>query len=165
MKFWDSLPAWTRGIIVLVIILALVAVFFAVKKYIKKPSDEKKEEKKASPAIAVKAAKTELAKLNASPNKNLRARLSKADYVKFADQLFTAMNGAGTNYETIRKVFENCRNRADVLSIIDAFGMRQLDVFGFKQGEPKNLIEALTDETANISAAAGLKKHNVYYQF
>lgn len=165
MKFWESIPMWARGVIIILIIAAIVASFFALKKYFKKTTDEAKEEKKGSSANTVKAATNELQRLRVHENKLLRPRYSLADYKKWADQLYNAMNYAGTNETVITEVFSNMNNRADVLSLIDAYGLRQLMFFGTKQNnESTNLIQALTEENALDAARKGLKKRNVYYQ-
>ena len=45
----------------------------------------------------------------------------------FADKLFTAMDGQGTDEDQIKEVFGYMQNKADVLELIKAFGIRDYE--------------------------------------
>ena len=47
-----------------------------------------------------------------------------AKYKEFANRLYTAMKGAGTDKLTIKDVFEQMINITDVLKLVQAFGYR-----------------------------------------
>ncbi|MDR0207030.1 MAG: hypothetical protein LBI45_07235 [Bacteroidales bacterium] len=47
-----------------------------------------------------------------------------AKYKEFANRLYTAMKGAGTDKTTIKDVFEQMINITDVLKLVQAFGVR-----------------------------------------
>jgi len=87
---------------------------------------------------------------------------SDAKYKEFANRIYTAMKGAGTDKKTIRDVFEQMNNITDVLKLVQAFGVRDnetlqqwLDgeVHWWKPGDIKKEINAL------------LTKKGIFYKF
>ncbi len=59
-----------------------------------------------------------------------------ADYVKMADDLYTAMKGAGTREDTVFSIFKSLKSNADCKALVDAFGDRkynkkELDLYGW----------------------------------
>jgi hypothetical protein len=69
-------------------------------------------------------------------------------YLNFADTLFTAMNGPGTNEESIKRVMSSMKTYDDVLALITAYGKRKWSVWEFWDLNPKplTLAEALESE-------------------
>jgi hypothetical protein len=49
---------------------------------------------------------------------------SESEYTQFANKLYRAMNGIGTDEKSIYEVFEAMRSKADVLKLIQVFGVR-----------------------------------------
>ena len=165
MQFWNSLPTWARGVVMVVLLLILVYVGYKFKDYIFTSKDEREAKSKSNPVVTPNEAKGALQKIAASNNKLLRPTYSAAQYASFADQLFEAMNHTGTNNSVIQRVFESCYNAADVYSIINAYGIRQLKVLAFNDGEPGNLSQHLVSEGATGYANKGLEKRKVYFKF
>ncbi len=167
MDYFKDLPPWAKGIIAVVALLLVVFILVKVYQLVNnasKPKDVRDEKKKANQAKAIKAAKSELEQIKGQKNKLIWPRYTSADYKKWADILESAMTGLGTDESVIEKTFANCNNRADVLSIIDAYGIRQLKIVGRNDGEPKNLMASLADENALDAVRKGLAKRNVYYK-
>lgn len=74
--------------------------------------------------------------------------ISSAQAAMYADQLFTAMDGYGTDFPGISKVFVQVKNDADVLAISSAFGIREISS-GQWNPEPNlkgTLAQGLTNE-------------------
>lgn len=72
-----------------------------------------------------------------------------SQYKQFADAIFTVMNNSAVSeapnkilYDAVKQL----KNKVDWLKLIQAYGVRQLRWFGLPDGNPKNLIEALSDE-------------------
>ncbi|MCX6250729.1 MAG: hypothetical protein NTX61_08255 [Bacteroidetes bacterium] len=80
---------------------------------------------------------------------------SKAQYDAFADRLFTAMYGMGTDTPAIMDTFSNCKNNDDVLAIIEAFGKRksQSALWGVFGGQEYTLPEYLSKELSSSDTA------------
>ena len=83
-------------------------------------------------------------------------------YKEFANRIYTAMKGAGTDKKTIKDVFEQMHNITDVLKLVQAFGVRDgedihqwLDgeVHWWKPGNIKKDINAI------------LSRKGIFYKF
>jgi hypothetical protein len=90
---------------------------------------------------------------------------SNSYYLQLADKLYEAFNHIGTNDTVVKNTMELMKKRLDVLKLIEAYGVRQIYVFGLPDGKPSNLIGHLVSENAVDSANDGLKKFKVYYTF
>lgn len=89
-------------------------------------------------------------------------------YMNFADRLYQAMRYSGTDEKTIYNVFDQMKNDLDVLKLTQAYGVRQLYVFGLPDGNPKNLAESLASELSarEISSLnAILRKNQIKISF
>ncbi len=117
-EIFKSLPPAAK--IVVVSVGAAIILFVGYKIY-KKISDNKKEEGSRKETDTVKSEEEALNK-----NPATRATLSKAQMAIFANSLFTAMDGYGTDTNGIYRVFSNAKNAADILGIISAFGIREI---------------------------------------
>jgi hypothetical protein len=85
---------------------------------------------------------------------------SDSNYKTLADKLYSAMNTSGTNLSQIYSVFEQMKNKIDVLKLIEAYGVRQLYTFGVPTGGQQNLAQALSDELNDMWPFEELKKIN-----
>jgi hypothetical protein len=93
---------------------------------------------------------------------------SNSNYKTLADKLYSAMNTSGTDESAIYSVFETLKNKIDVLKLIEAYGVRQLYVFGFPVGGKQNLSQALSDELSSNEIAKVnqiLFKKGINYKF
>jgi hypothetical protein len=83
---------------------------------------------------------------NPIPNPNTTKPLA---YSSLADTLFEAMDGYGTNEDSITEVFRSLRNQADFDALEDAFGTRKISSGTgniFQGNYNGRLIGALKDE-------------------
>jgi len=111
--------------IVLVIggIIATVIIFRALKGFVKK-QDSREE---------VREAYNELEQANLSPV--TRQKISDFQAQQYANTLFTAMNGYGTDETAIFGVFYKLYNNADFLAVSKSFGVREISS-GYLNPEP-----------------------------
>jgi hypothetical protein len=90
-------------------------------------------------------------------------------YLNFAESLFTAMDGVGTNETSIKRVMEQMKTYDDVLALIQAYGKRKWSKWELWDINPKpmTLAEALESELSateiNTFVNAPLRK--TQYQF
>jgi len=112
---YNQLPSWSKGIIAVggVAILSFI-VWNAYKKI--------KDAKSLEEALSVsKDAKDEA---NVLQRKGIKASYSPTQYESFALKLVEAMNGCGTTLDSVKAVFEEMKNKTDVLRLIETFGVR-----------------------------------------
>ena len=95
----------------------------------------------------------------------LRPTYSASKYKELAQKLYEAFNHLGTSYGVVKDTFAQLKNRTDVLNLIDAYGVRQIYLFGLPDGKPADLVSHLVSENQIENANAGLKVNNVYYKF
>jgi hypothetical protein len=93
------------------------------KKHIFKSDLQKQTEQNVQ---LVKTEAEQILKNNAilPPEERTIATFSPSQYKTFAQNLFTAMDGAGTTWKDIHAVFSKMQNDLDILYLIDAFGTR-----------------------------------------
>ncbi|MDR1552543.1 MAG: annexin [Prevotellaceae bacterium] len=81
---------------------------------------------------------------------------SDSQYRLFADRLYAAMKGFGTNEEAVYNVFRQMKSRVDVLKLIDAYGV--------KDGE--DLLQWLNGDFWSFSKLNQiLRDNNIDYTF
>lgn len=93
---------------------------------------------------------------------------SDSNYKTLADKLYAAMNTSGTDESAIFAVFEQMKNKIDVLKLVEAYGVRQLYQFGIPIGGKQNLAQALSDELSSNEIAKVnqiLFKKGINYKF
>lgn len=93
---------------------------------------------------------------------------SNSNYKTLADKLYSAMNTSGTDEAAIYSVFEQMKNKIDVLKLVEAYGVRQLYQFGVPIGGKQNLAQALSDELSSNEIAKVnqiLFKKGINYKF
>jgi len=111
----------------------------------------------------VNEAKTEaeqILKNNAKlpPESQMRPTYSPSQMSTFADTLYRAMDGAGTDAPAIAGVFKQMQNDLDILLLIDAFGVRKGTSI-FASSTPTNLGEWLNEDgmTENVNKLLSTK--------
>lgn len=67
-------------------------------------------------------------------------------YADFADALFDAMSGAGTDEDQIKNIMSKMKTRDDVLALIDHWGKRALRTPYGWMSDPMTLSQAFNDE-------------------
>lgn len=90
-------------------------------------------------------------------------------YLNFAESLFTAMDGVGTNESSIKRVMEQMKTYDDVLALIQAYGKRKWSKWELWDINPKplTLAEALESElsTSEINTFVNIPLKKTQYQF
>jgi len=114
---FNQLPGWAKGVVVVAGTGAALfigwQIYSAVKGRMAHAGD-----------FAEKAdVKDELGSLK---TKGIKPSFSDSQYSAWANQLFTAMNGYTSDEAAVYRVFVNMKNNADVLKLIDAYGIRTL---------------------------------------
>jgi len=94
-----------------------VTSYFAIRGIVKLLTpDANKEQNKAT--------ENELDQLNTSAN--TRQTLTQSQVLALANKLFQAMDGYGTDEDSILSAFYSLRNNADFLALVAAFGTREI---------------------------------------
>lgn len=161
-NFIKDLPPFAKGVIAIGILFGIGFIGYKIYKGVQKGSTLKgsKEELDAS--------KSEAQRLNSDPK--TKATLTQAQMAIYADSLFAAMDGYGSDLTAIYKVFANVNNDADLLGIISAFGIRKISS-GRLNPEPDfegSLGGAITNELDNDQVKAlnfMLSKKGIKYRF
>jgi hypothetical protein len=72
------------------------------------------------------------------PDQRQIASYTNAQYKAYADSLFTAMDGIGTDNDVVKSTFQRMNHDLDIMLLVEAFGVR----------ENENLASWLTDDGA-----------------
>jgi predicted negative regulator of RcsB-dependent stress response len=135
--FWADLPKWAKGV-------ALIAVI-AIPSYIgykiyKNKQDEKERLKALEDLNKVDDQIRNLKNQGQVPSH------SDAQYNQFADDLFQAMKGCGTEVNKIYKVFDKMYNDIDVYKLILAYGVDKELTCWASSNVKGGLAQALSSE-------------------
>jgi hypothetical protein len=114
-KYYEDQPKVTKGIINVIVVGGVAFAAWQLWKAAKR----KKELQAALEASQL--AKGEVAQL---ANQGIYPRYYESQYELWAQQLAEAMNGCGTDEDMILEVMRKMRNDADVLKLIEVFGVR-----------------------------------------
>jgi hypothetical protein len=114
-NFYNSLPPWSRGIVVVIGVSGIALLTYSVYKNLKAKKERDEANKQAEQA---KLEFKELKKTGIVPT------YSASQYEGFAQKLVQAMDSCGTSESSIYSVFQSMKNKADVLSLITAFSVR-----------------------------------------
>lgn len=131
------MPPWGKAISIIGIGIAGLLVYNQINKAVKSQKDKKEAEK------LTKQAESELLDLK---RKGINPSYSNSQYEAMCLKLQEAMNGCGTDEEAVMAVFEQMKNKADVLKLISAFGIRYYRPCAATQ--PISYSLYLTDNTA-----------------
>lgn len=114
-KYYKDQPAWAKGVINVVVVGGAAFVAWQLWKGLKRSKEVKDANQMAE------AAKTELQIL---ATRGIFPSYYDSQYESMATQLVHAMNGCGTDEEAVYEVFRKLRNDADVLKLVQIFGVR-----------------------------------------
>lgn len=95
------------AIVVLIIIILLI--YFITKK------------KNPNPKEQIKLASEQAKQLD---TKYKKASFNQTQFLGFADKLYVAMKGIGTDFDAIEFVFKQLKSDTDIYKLIEAFGVR-----------------------------------------
>jgi hypothetical protein len=114
---FNNLPPWAKGGIAVLGSLTVVAIGYAiysgVKGRIKQAGDYKEQN-------AVKDDIKDLAAQNIKPS------FTDSQYAAWANQILAAFNGYQSDESAVYRIFVNMKNDADVLKLINAYGIREI---------------------------------------
>jgi hypothetical protein len=117
---YSTLPPWAKGAIAVGVLAVIGVVGYTIYKKLKdttsgKASGDRQEDRGWN---------KEFDNLNTNPS--TKATMSQAQMLAFATTLFTAMDGYGTDEDTIAGIFKQMKNNADFAGVSAAYGVREL---------------------------------------
>jgi hypothetical protein len=116
MKVYSELPSWAKGLVV----VGGIAITYTAVTSILKSIKAKKIEQKSQAEIS--QASTEL---------NTQIRMGKSPSIQrsqaevIANAIVSASNDCGTDEKKIYAQFDKVKNQADILLLVDVFGLRK----------------------------------------
>ncbi|HON92808.1 MAG TPA: hypothetical protein PKZ07_14670 [Sedimentisphaerales bacterium] len=115
-KFWKEMPIWAKGVIGTAIAGSVVVAAWSIWSMVKRRRDQEKNR------ALLSQVRKDLAALS---KKGIEPGYSQGQYKIWADSLQECFQGWGTcnNYLDI---FKMIRNDADLLLLIDAYGIRKV---------------------------------------
>ncbi len=137
-KFYTELPTWAKGVIGVAVVGGIALITYGIYNKVHKSQSEKDAEE------SLKDSNKDIKELL----KYQKPSYLPTQYGAFSDSLYEAMNGIGTDEDTIFSVFGKMKNTLDVLLTIQAFGIREYTddrVFIFNT-KPMNLIQWISVE-------------------
>ncbi len=138
-NIFTGLPPWAQGVIAVSATAVTLYGVYLIHKTIK-------TRKALKGANAEKNAITK--ELNQMASKGQLPTLSKAQCIAIANQIHAAFDGYGTDNKAVLAAFTKAKNKADVLQIIEAYGVREISS-GRYNPEPNfkgTLPAAITNE-------------------
>ncbi|MDR3047608.1 MAG: hypothetical protein LBU51_08380 [Bacteroidales bacterium] len=102
-----------RAIAIVIILIVVVVIYFVFRTKIKTWIEEIKNSMDANRALEEEVSAT-----------GEKMSFSESQYRNYAQRLYNAMNGIGSNNDAIYSVFNEMRNTADVLKLVSVFGTR-----------------------------------------
>jgi len=114
-EYYNGLPSWSKGVVAVIGIAAVALVGYSIYAGSKRRRDLKEASK------ASEEAKKEVEDLK---REGIVASYTPSQYEVFSQKLVQAMDSCGTSEESVYSVFRSMKNKADVLSLISAFGVR-----------------------------------------
>lgn len=129
-KWWNELPSMWK--------LVLILIALAILIYFMRKADEI-----ISAKTAAKITKSEIEILQ---DKGVKATYKPTTYKKFANNMFEAMDGIGTNTNVITAVFSYLNNDLDFIHLDAAFGVRGATDNLFGMIDPTDMRGWLKDD-------------------
>ena len=118
MEFWLGLPSWAKG---LTVVGGLSLVGWAV---IRVYSDVKAKKNNQQANQDAASAVTDIAILHQN---GVDPTYVQNDFIGFAQTINQAISGCGNDTNTVMGVFGKMKNTADLLNLISAYGVKELD--------------------------------------
>jgi len=114
-EYYNGLPTWSKGVVAVIGVAAVALVGYSVYSGVKRRRDIREASK------ASQEAKKEVDDLRRT---GIVPSYTPSQYEVFSQKLVQAMDSCGTSEESVYSVFRSMKNKADVLSLISAFGVR-----------------------------------------
>lgn len=116
MKVYTELPSWAKGVVV---VGGLAMSYLAVTAVLRKLKESKIKKESLS---EINGATSEL---QAEINSGKKPTLPKTTIEAMANAIVSASNDCGTNEKQIYAQFDKVSNQADVLLLVQVFGLRK----------------------------------------
>jgi hypothetical protein len=113
--FYSELPPWGKGAIAVGGVVIVGFIIYTTYSRVRRRSALKEAN------VISDKAKEELVALQ---SKGIRPSYTPSQYESYSIRLAEAMNDCGTSEDSVFDVFNAMKNKADVLSLINAFGVR-----------------------------------------
>lgn len=158
-KFYTELPTWAKGVFGVAVLAGVGIVSYGIYKKVHKTSQEKQA------LEAVKDVNSDIRKLLQYE----KPSYIQSQYSSFADALFEAMQGLGTE-KSLNTTFSKMKNTIDMLYLNQAFGIRDYkdDSFFGANVKAMNLnqwISAELDDSEKKELNEMLSKKGIKYQY
>jgi len=142
-EIFNNLPQWSKGVIAVVVVGGIGLIGYRIYKGLSGAVNISESEK------ALLDVNNDIKKSTEKPSYN------GSQYRAFADSLFEAMSGMGTDEEEIFNVFRQMKNTLDVLLLTKAFDIRDYtdDKFFIFNVKPMNLNQWLSAELSTSNKA------------
>lgn len=159
-KFYTELPTWAKGVFGVAVLAGIGIVGYGIYKKVHKTSQEKQA------LESIKDVNADIRKLL----KYEKPSYIQSQYSGFADALFEAMQGLGTENDALTATFNKMKNTLDVLYLNQAFGIRDYkddSLFGFnvKEMNLNQWISAELDDSEKKELNEMLSKKGIKYQY
>lgn len=116
-NIFTNLPAWAQGLIATAVVGGIL---YGGYKLMHAPKEIKQSQGSRQEDRAVNSEYDKLVKAGKNPT------LSTSQMIQYANQLFAAMDGYGTDEKAVISILSNVKNQTDLLGIIKAYGVRTL---------------------------------------
>lgn len=116
-KFISDMPGWAKGVIGVAIIGGAALGAYMIYKKVKNMKAERDSKKEVGDIDE---------DLNKLKKAGKKLTLTASEISSIANNLFTAMDGYGTNYDMILKNLVRVNNQLDLLAVIKSYGVREI---------------------------------------
>ncbi len=116
MKVYTELPSWAKGVVV---VGGLTVAYLAVTSILKSIKAKKTE---AESKAEISQANTEL---NTQIQSGKGPTIARSQAEVMANAIVSAANDCGTNEKSIYAQFDKVANQADILLLVEVFGLRK----------------------------------------
>jgi hypothetical protein len=114
-KTYSELPSWAKGFVA---VAGTIFVGYIIYNAYRKVAAGKGLQD------ALTVAKDAKAEVSILQSKGIKPSYAQTQYEAFSLKLVEAMNGCGTTWDSVKSVFESMKNKADVLRLVEVFGVR-----------------------------------------
>jgi hypothetical protein len=114
-RYYKDLPTWAKGAVIVGGVAITGYLLIKIYNSIKANADKRD---------SLEFSKNAQSELNSLKMRGIKPSYSATQYQGFASKLVIALDGCGSDEEAVFGVFENMNNKADVLNLISAFGVR-----------------------------------------
>lgn len=116
-KTFQGLPGWAKGIIAVTVVAGAAYGIYLLNRKLKS-------------IAATRDAKKEVDSINADMNEAIKSgkklTLSQSEIAGIANNLHTAMDGYGSNFDMIIKNMVRINNQVDFLAVVKSYGVRKI---------------------------------------